>query len=181
MAKRAQELEETGQSSHRKYTSFTIIPITNWKRHHIGMDNQGLYWLLRKIGSKHEAMHRKNGDFKQPPEMKPKDYAALWRHYFDIDSIERNPDNEHAAVIRFDTYMETDGVAASFKIKRTKEVIVCSEEEQQAERKRKLEECDQELSFDTGLRLVYGGIRDNPDGSEVKLRSPSKRYHPLFG
>lgn len=126
-------------------------------------------------------MRRKDGNWKQPPEMKPKDYAALWRHYFDIESIERVPKNEHAAVIQFDNYMETDGVAASFKISRKKTVVVCSNEERQAQLQQKLAECEQEISFDTGLKLVYGGVRVNPDGSEENIRLPSKRYHALTG
>lgn len=57
--------------------------------------------------------------------IRPKDYAELQRHYFDIESIERVPDNEHAAMIKFDNDMETDGVAASFKIAK-KEASDCS-------------------------------------------------------
>lgn len=181
MEQRAKDLEETGRTSFRKYNSFTLIPITTFKRHHIAIDNQGFYHLLKKIGSKHEAMHRRNGEWKQLREMKPKDYAALWRHYFKIESIERNPENEHAAVIQFDNYIETDGVAASFKIVRKREVIVRSEEERKATLQRKLRESEQEYGFDTGLKLVYGGVRCHPDGKEDNIRLTSKRYHQLTG
>lgn len=181
MEKRKAELEENGRTSYRKYKNFVVIPITTWKRHHIAIDRQGLYHLLKKIDSKHEAMRRKNGSWKQPPEMKAKDYAALWRHYFNIDDIERVPEKEDAATIKFDDYIETDGVAASFKVTRTKRVIVCSGEEQQTRKQRKLLESEQELSFDTGQKLAYGGVRVNPDGSEENLRLTSKRYHALTG
>jgi len=89
MEQRRIELDENGRTSLRKYTSFTVIPITTFKRHHIAIDDQGLYRLLKRIESKHEAMRRTNGNWKQPKEMKPKDYAALLRYYFDIKSIER--------------------------------------------------------------------------------------------
>ena len=46
---------------------------------------------------------------------------------------------------------------------------------------RKLKECEQELSSDPGLKLLYGGVRFNPDGSEENLRLTSKRYHTLTG
>lgn len=181
MEQRRIELNENGRTSLRKYTSFTVIPITTFKRHHIAIDDQGLYHLLKRIESKHEAMRRTNGTWKQPKEMKPKDYAALWRYYFDIKSIERVPENEHAAVIKFDNYMETDGVAASFKIVRSKQVVVRPEEERKAELQRKLLNNEQILSFDTGLKLVYGGVRCHPDGSEDNIRLSSKQYHHLTG
>ena len=181
MEQRAADLEANGRSNLRKYPSFTVIPITTWKRHHIALDSRALYEVLKRIDSKHAAIRRKDGTFKQTKDMKPRDYAALWREYFNIDAIERVPENEHAAVIDFDNYMETDGVAASFKIRRRKQVIVASDEERKALLKQKLLEAEQELSFDTGLKLVYGGVRVNPDGSEENIRLTSKRYHSLTG
>ena len=111
MEKREKELEERGRTSLRKYNNFTVIPITTWKRHHIGIDDRGLYCLMRLIESKHAAMRRKDVSLKNDKELRPKDYAELWRHYFDIDKIERVPKNENAVTIKFDNHISTDGVA----------------------------------------------------------------------
>lgn len=106
----------------------------------------------------------------------------LFRHFFKIDRhIERDPKNEKDAVIRFDNQIVTDGVAVSFNIIRKKEVTVYDEEDRKAELKRKLDASEQVLSFDTGLKLVYGGVRCNPDGTEENLRLSAKQYHNLTG
>lgn len=158
-----------------------MIPSATFKRHHIRIDNAAFYYILREVECKHKRFLRKDGKPKSKKEMKPVDYKVFWKEYFNIEAIERMPRNEHKARIEFTNFIETDGVAISFVMERTKVVF----EEYEDERMRKLQElfsgAEQVYSFDTGLRLVYAGIRRNPDGSEDNIRLTSGQYHHLTG
>lgn len=165
----------------RKIENFTVIPSSTFKRHHIRIDNAAFYYILREVDCKHKRFLRKNGEPKARNEMKPNDYNELWKHYFDIEKMERTPENDYCARIEFDNFVETDGVAISFVMKRTKFILEEDEEEHKQKLQHLLQGAEQVYALDTGLRLVYAGIRRNRDGTEDNIRLTSKHYHHLTG
>ncbi|XP_031639285.1 uncharacterized protein LOC116351337 [Contarinia nasturtii] len=113
----------------RDYRNFTVFPVSTFERHHIRIDNKGLYFMLREIGCPHPRLIRRDGTPKQREELKAADWVVLWRMYFDIDAIERTPQNDNRATIKFQNSIQTDGVAMSFWMERTKFVVVKDENE----------------------------------------------------
>ena len=78
-------MDENGRTSLRKYNNFTLIPITSFKRHHIGIDSQAFFHLLKKSGYEHKLLTKSYGRKKEYKDMKPKEMNVLWRELFDIE------------------------------------------------------------------------------------------------
>lgn len=165
----------------KKIQNFTVIPSSNFKRHHIRFDKDAFHCLLKDAGCKHTRFLQKNGYAKDRKKLTSADWKVLWNEYFNIDAIERTPKNEHCARIQFDNNISTDGVSISFQMERTKTVYDQSEAERLQEIQEKLSNAQQVYGIDTGLRLVYGGVRRNRDGTEDNIRLTNGQYQKWTG
>lgn len=112
------------------------------------------------------------------------DFAALWRDYFDIESIERVPENENSATIKLDNYIRNGWSGRFIQHKKEK----CSDWSAKRRAvwwniaKTPTSGSGLYTAFDTGLlRPVYGGVRCHRDGTKDNIRLSSKIYHYLTG
>ncbi|XP_031634622.1 uncharacterized protein LOC116347941 isoform X1 [Contarinia nasturtii] len=114
--------------------------------------------MLREIGCPHPRLIRRDGTPKQCKELKAADWDVLWRTYFDIGAIERTPQNDNRATLIFKNSIQTDGMAMSFWMERTKFVVVKDENEIMRETQEKLLKAQQVYGLDPSLQLVIGGV-----------------------
>ncbi|XP_031616702.1 uncharacterized protein LOC116336741 [Contarinia nasturtii] len=171
----------------REYRNFTVVPTSSFERHYIRIDRRVFYRMLRQIECPHRLFRNKNGGPKQEEDIKNKEWDVLWRLYFDIDSIEREPRNKNDghATIKFDNSIQTDGVGMSFLMERTKFIIEKDDEERMKETQEMLLKSQQVYGLDPGLRLVIGGVRinnfnDRNNRTETIIRLTSGQYQDMI-
>lgn len=97
--------------------------------------------------------------------------------------IERNTEQNDKTRIIFDNAINTDDVAASVQFVRTRPVQppLNGKERKQLIKDISFNEDGNVYAFDTSLKLMFGGVRINQDGSEDHLCLSSKSYHHRTG
>lgn len=167
----------------RKVKNFTVVPMSSFKRHHVRLDNESFFCVLKELNidpKKKSVKKTETGFSRITIEQFIKNKSKYWFEHFNkkkFKSMEKKQKKFHYQIV-------SDGVSASIlfnnknrskKLKSDDYIDIISE-------KYSNEEYNLVCGFDPGYKNWLGGVvRDEKNGEEKNIKITSKQFHNKTG